>query len=319
MAEPVRPAVALAPAADDAAVPGVLHRLLELIDEPLADLPPGAEVLIKPNLFQTEPRVPRESGAAGRDRPRGRRAWSPAGDRGAHARHLRDPQRSRGREVRPRGQLRRPAVAHHQHSGRDVAAGADRGARADRRLRLLHRGAAAAHARQRRLLQRDEEPGRAAARLHDPNRAHGRGRRVHRGPQPDAPAGSGHLRRNHGDRGQLPDGRARALGGLPGRQPQRGRPRRRGRRAGRLRPEQRRLPARRAPARHGPARARGHRPARHAAGGARLRHGQGAGRDRSRRVRASTSTPSTPARRAAGSWPRPCAHSPRSCAPGTAR
>ena len=38
-----------------------------------------------------------------------------------------------------------------------------------------------------------------------------------------------------------------------------------------------------------------------------------------RRVRVSTSTPSTPARRAAGSWPGPCAHSPRSCAPGTAR
>src|SRR4051812_164046 len=55
MAEPTRPSVALAPVADDAAVPGVLHRLLELIDEPLAGLPPGAEVLIKPNLFQTEP------------------------------------------------------------------------------------------------------------------------------------------------------------------------------------------------------------------------------------------------------------------------
>ena len=55
MAEPARPPVALAPVADDAAVPGVLHRLLELLDEPLAGLRPGAEVLIKPNLFQTTP------------------------------------------------------------------------------------------------------------------------------------------------------------------------------------------------------------------------------------------------------------------------
>ena len=55
MAEPTRPSVALAPVADDAAVPGVLQRLLELIDEPLSALRPGAEVLIKPNLFQTDP------------------------------------------------------------------------------------------------------------------------------------------------------------------------------------------------------------------------------------------------------------------------
>ena len=44
MADPTRPSVALAPVADDAAVPGVLQGLLELIDEPLAGLPPGAEV-----------------------------------------------------------------------------------------------------------------------------------------------------------------------------------------------------------------------------------------------------------------------------------
>src|SRR6476620_3603277 len=55
MAELARPSVALAPVADDAAVPGVLQRLLELIDEPLAGLRPGAQVLIKPNLFQTDP------------------------------------------------------------------------------------------------------------------------------------------------------------------------------------------------------------------------------------------------------------------------
>src|SRR6185437_16401049 len=55
MAELARPSVALAPVADDAAVPGVLQRLLELIDEPLAGLRPGAEVLIKPNMFQTDP------------------------------------------------------------------------------------------------------------------------------------------------------------------------------------------------------------------------------------------------------------------------
>jgi uncharacterized protein (DUF362 family) len=50
---PERKSVALAPAADDAAIPDVLHRLLDLIGDPLADLPAGAQVLIKPNLFQT--------------------------------------------------------------------------------------------------------------------------------------------------------------------------------------------------------------------------------------------------------------------------
>jgi uncharacterized protein (DUF362 family) len=54
-AEAARPSVALEPVADDAAVPGVLHRLLGLLDAPLAGLPPGAQVLIKPNLFQTQP------------------------------------------------------------------------------------------------------------------------------------------------------------------------------------------------------------------------------------------------------------------------
>jgi hypothetical protein len=44
MTELPRPSVALAPVADDAAVPGVLHTLLELLDEPLAALRPGAEV-----------------------------------------------------------------------------------------------------------------------------------------------------------------------------------------------------------------------------------------------------------------------------------
>ena len=93
--------------ADDAAVPGVLQRLLELIDEPLAGLRPGAEVLIKPNLFQTDPgfhvspallaaiaRAVAEHGA----RPVIARA---------HPRHLRDPERPRGRPVRPHGQPRR--------------------------------------------------------------------------------------------------------------------------------------------------------------------------------------------------------------------
>src|SRR3954471_14081829 len=55
MTEPGRPTVALAPVADDSAVPGALHRMLELLDDPLSDLPAGAEVLIKPNLFQTTP------------------------------------------------------------------------------------------------------------------------------------------------------------------------------------------------------------------------------------------------------------------------
>jgi uncharacterized protein (DUF362 family) len=50
---PEKKSVALAPAADDAAVPDVLHHLLDLIGDPLADLPSGAQVLIKPNLFQT--------------------------------------------------------------------------------------------------------------------------------------------------------------------------------------------------------------------------------------------------------------------------
>jgi uncharacterized protein (DUF362 family) len=55
MGESARYPVALAPVAGDAAVPDVLHHLLDLLDAPLAGLRPGAEVLIKPNLFQTSP------------------------------------------------------------------------------------------------------------------------------------------------------------------------------------------------------------------------------------------------------------------------
>jgi uncharacterized protein (DUF362 family) len=47
--------VALAPAADDAEIPDVLHGLLDLLGGPLDALAPGAQVLIKPNLFQTRP------------------------------------------------------------------------------------------------------------------------------------------------------------------------------------------------------------------------------------------------------------------------
>ena len=47
--------VALTSVADDTAVPAALHRLLDLLGAPLAGLPPGAQVLIKPNLFQTRP------------------------------------------------------------------------------------------------------------------------------------------------------------------------------------------------------------------------------------------------------------------------
>lgn len=53
--EAARHSVALEPAAGDAAVPDVLHRLLGLLGRPLAGLHPGAEVLIKPNMFQTRP------------------------------------------------------------------------------------------------------------------------------------------------------------------------------------------------------------------------------------------------------------------------
>src|ERR1700759_1187782 len=54
MAEQARkPPVALAPVAGDPQVPDVLHRLLDLLDAPLARLRAGDEVLIKPNLFQT--------------------------------------------------------------------------------------------------------------------------------------------------------------------------------------------------------------------------------------------------------------------------
>jgi hypothetical protein len=109
----------------------------------------------------------------------------------------------------------------------------------------------------------------------------------------------------------------RALGGSC-RQPERGRPRRRGRRAGRLRPEQRRLSARRTPAAW--AHSRTTVPTSSARRWRTSPSTWSRRRSRSfRRVRVSTSTPSTPARRAAGSWPGPCAHSPRSCAPGTAR
>lgn len=55
MAEVTRHSVALSAVADDGAVPDVLHRLLDLLGEPLAGLRPGAEVLVKPNLFQTQP------------------------------------------------------------------------------------------------------------------------------------------------------------------------------------------------------------------------------------------------------------------------
>src|SRR6266566_2401979 len=55
VSEIARHSVALEPVAGDAAVPDVLHRLLDLLDAPLAGLRPGAEVLIKPNLFQTRP------------------------------------------------------------------------------------------------------------------------------------------------------------------------------------------------------------------------------------------------------------------------
>jgi uncharacterized protein (DUF362 family) len=53
MAEQARYPVALAPVAGDAEVPDVLRRLLDLLGGPLSGLRSGAEVLIKPNLFQT--------------------------------------------------------------------------------------------------------------------------------------------------------------------------------------------------------------------------------------------------------------------------
>jgi uncharacterized protein (DUF362 family) len=55
MAETTRYPVALTSVTADAAMPGAVRRLLALLDEPLAGLRPGAEVLIKPNLFQTRP------------------------------------------------------------------------------------------------------------------------------------------------------------------------------------------------------------------------------------------------------------------------
>jgi uncharacterized protein (DUF362 family) len=55
MTEGTRQSVALTSVADDAAIPGGLDRLFELLGDPLAGLSPGAEVLIKPNLFQTAP------------------------------------------------------------------------------------------------------------------------------------------------------------------------------------------------------------------------------------------------------------------------
>ncbi|HEU4346582.1 MAG TPA: DUF362 domain-containing protein [Actinoplanes sp.] len=55
MAETQRPPVALTAVTGDPAVPAGLRRLLALLDEPLAALRPGADVLIKPNLFQTRP------------------------------------------------------------------------------------------------------------------------------------------------------------------------------------------------------------------------------------------------------------------------
>jgi uncharacterized protein (DUF362 family) len=47
--------VALTAVGDDAGVPAGLDRLLALLGGPLSGLPAGAEVLIKPNLFQTAP------------------------------------------------------------------------------------------------------------------------------------------------------------------------------------------------------------------------------------------------------------------------
>ena len=47
--------VALTAVGGDAGVPDGLARLLDLLGEPLSALPPGAQVLIKPNLFQTAP------------------------------------------------------------------------------------------------------------------------------------------------------------------------------------------------------------------------------------------------------------------------
>lgn len=55
MNEGMRHPVALVSAPDEAAVDDGLHRLLDLLGDPLAGLRPGADVLIKPNLFQTRP------------------------------------------------------------------------------------------------------------------------------------------------------------------------------------------------------------------------------------------------------------------------
>lgn len=55
MPESPKHPVALARVAGDADVPDVLHRLLDLVDAPLSALRPGAQVLIKPNLFQNRP------------------------------------------------------------------------------------------------------------------------------------------------------------------------------------------------------------------------------------------------------------------------
>jgi uncharacterized protein (DUF362 family) len=55
MPDGTRQSVALTAVADDAAIPGGVDRLFELLGDPLAGLSPGAEVLIKPNLFQTTP------------------------------------------------------------------------------------------------------------------------------------------------------------------------------------------------------------------------------------------------------------------------
>lgn len=55
MPESEKHPVALARVGGDADVPDALHRLLDLVGAPLSALRPGAQVLIKPNLFQNRP------------------------------------------------------------------------------------------------------------------------------------------------------------------------------------------------------------------------------------------------------------------------